>query len=80
VPRVDVTLDDEMYRRLDDLATRRGLSLSSLVRSIIIEGLTHSDPFDRVQMLATDKGVYWVNYMRQLINERLDEIEEERKG
>ena len=79
VPRVDVTLDDKLYARLDALATRRGLSLSSLVRSIVIEGLTRSDPFDRVQQLAAERGIYWENLMRQLINERLDEIEEESK-
>jgi hypothetical protein len=78
MPRVDVTLDDEIYRRLDALATRRGLSLSSLARSIIVEGLARSDPFDRVQQLAAERGIYWVNYMRQFINERLDKIDEER--
>ena len=75
MPRVDVTLDDEVFSKLEALARKRGLSLSSMVRAIIIEGLSHSNPFDKVQLLAAERGIYWVNLMRQLINERLDELE-----
>ena len=77
MPRVDVTVDDKIYERLRDLAAKRGLSLSSLVRSMVIDSLSGVETYRRVQDMAEEQGVDWVALMRRMVRERLDEINEE---
>jgi len=77
VPRVDVTLPDEVYLKLKAVAEKRGLSLSSTARSMIIDVLAGEETYSRLQEVARDKGVDWVTMMRRMLKERLDEIEED---
>ena len=78
MPRVDVTLDEELYGKLKAVADRRGLSLSSLVRSMIIDVLAGEETYSRLQEVARERGIDWVTLMRRMLKERLDEIEEDR--
>ena len=42
--RTQISLDHEQYRRLGEEASRRGISLSALVRSLIDEHLVAAEP------------------------------------
>ena len=78
MPRVDVTLDEELYGKLKAVAVKRGLSLSSLVRSMIIDVLAGEETYSRLQDVARERGIDWVTLMRRMLRERLDEIEDEK--
>jgi len=78
--RLNLTLDEETWRRLDERARRSGERRASLARRLLQEALGRREALDRRKRVARDyaaAGSHDVELLREIEEGQLDLLEDD---